>query len=57
MNSTYKRLPGGVGNIGSFGDGVDANFIHLNGSRAQRRLLNRHLKREAAKKKTRKNGG
>lgn len=54
MKSAYKTTPAGVGNLGSMGDGVNPDFIRLNGSRAQRRLLDRHLKREAAKAKTRK---
>lgn len=54
MKSAYKTTPAGVGNLGSLGDGVNQDFIRLNGSRAQRRLLDRHLKREAAKEKARK---
>ena len=54
MKSTYKTTPAGVGNLGPMGDGVNPDFIRKNGSRAQRRLLDRHLKREAAKEKARK---
>jgi len=54
MKSAYKTTPAGAGNLGSMGDGVNQEFIRMNGSRAQRRLLDRHLKREAAKEKARK---
>ncbi len=54
MKSAYKTTPAGVRNIGSMGDGVNPDFIRSKGSRAQRRLLDRHLKREAAKEKARK---
>lgn len=56
MKSTYKTTPRGAGNLGSMGVGVDPEFIRLNGSRAQRRLLARHLKREASKEKSDKRG-
>ena len=54
MKSAYKTTPAGVRNNGSMGDGVNPDFIRSKGSRAQRRLLDRHLKREAAKEKARK---
>ena len=54
MKGSYKTNPAGAGNLGSMGDGVNPDFIRSNGSRAQRRLLDRHLKREAAKEKARK---
>lgn len=54
MKGSYKTTPAGAGNLGSMGDGVNQDFIRMNGSRAQRRMLDRHLKREAAKEKARK---
>ena len=54
-HSTY---PKGAGNLGNLGDAVDVDFVMNHGSRAQRRRLERHLKREAAKAATpRKEGG
>jgi len=56
MTRVFRSRPKGVGNIGSYGDGVDADFIRAQGSRAQRRFLDRHQKRAAGKAKTKKQG-
>ena len=49
----FRGTPKGTRDIGIFGDAVDVNFVLANGTRAQRRLLLRTLKREAVKNKAR----
>ena len=39
--SYFKTTPAGTGNLGKFGDGVDAAFMR-SGNRAQRRLIAKH---------------
>lgn len=51
MIGPYKSTPTGVCNVGRLGDGVSAFFIAAFGSRAQRRMLERHLKNEVRKRK------
>ena len=52
----FRSRPAGVGNIGQLGQAVDVDFIRAQGSRAQRRLLEKHLKQQAAKEKAQKRG-
>lgn len=46
--SYFKATPRGLGNIGVFGDGVDADMMRA-GNRAQRRFMAKHDKQQARK--------
>lgn len=51
----HDQYPKGAGGLGQLGEGVDVDFVMANGSRSQRRRIERHLKREAAKVRTNQN--
>jgi transcription initiation factor TFIID subunit TAF12 len=48
-HEAYKSHPGGVGNIGRLGEGIDPDWAAVHGGRALRRLLARDKQRQATK--------
>jgi hypothetical protein len=61
--SRFNSYPGGAGMTGQVPAhqapiiGVDADWVAVNGSRAQRRRVAREVKRQAALSKRKKQGG